>query len=157
MAFVGSPVSTPSDPAISSLSASLSGWTPTAASLSYFVISKRWESYLGHASLPLSASQKQELLITPGSDSSLFDQGLLEKVSSQVKEDLFISSSLSMAKLARSQMSGRGKSSSTSGAVSSSRVGASGYSSPLHYLWSGSASSGKRLASPSLGGGGERS
>ena len=76
----------PSDSAISSLSASLSGQTRTAASLSDFIISKCWESYLGLASLPLSALQKQELLITPGSDSSLFDQGLLEKVSGQVKE-----------------------------------------------------------------------
>ena len=101
-----------------------------AASLSDFVISKRRESFLGHASLPLSASQKRELLISTGSESDLFDQGLLEKVSGQVKEDLFISSSLSLVKLARLQSSGRGKHSSL-GAADSLSAGPSGYSSPL--------------------------
>ena len=129
----------------------------TAASLTDFLISKRREFYLGHASLPLSAAQKSDLLVTSGSDSTLFDQGLLEKVSSQVKEDSFISSSLSMANLARSQASSKGKSSSSSGAVGSSLAGSSGYSSPLDYPRSGSTSSGKRAASPSRGGGGKQS
>ena len=40
-------------------------------------------------SLLLSEPQKRELLVTPGSDTSLFDQSLLEKVSGQVKEDSF--------------------------------------------------------------------
>ena len=71
----------PSDSAISSLSASLRRQTRTAILLSDFIVSKRRESYLGHASLPLSASQKRELLISLGLESSLFDQGLLEKVS----------------------------------------------------------------------------
>ena len=95
----------PSDPllfdsGLSSLSASLSGQTRTAASLTDFLVSKRRESFLSHALLPLSAPQKCDLLVTPGSDSTFFDQGVLEKVSSQVKEDSFILSSLSMAKLA---------------------------------------------------------
>ena len=113
----------PSDPAlfdsaISSLSASVSGQTRTAAALSDFFVSKRQESFLGHASLPLSAAQKRELLNLPSSGSDLFDQSLLEKVSGQVKENSFISSSLSLAKLARLQLSGRGKYAS-SGAVCS--------------------------------------
>ena len=61
-----------------------------------------------------------------------------------------------MAKLACSQTY-KGKSSSSSGAAGSSRAGPSGYSSPLDYPRSGSTSSGKRLASPSQGGGGKRS
>ena len=145
------------DSAISSLSASLSGQTRTAASLTNFLVSKRRESYLSHASLPLSATQKSDLLVTPGSDTSPFKQGLLETVSSQVKDDSFISSSLSMAKLARSQASSKGKSSSSSGAAGSSFTGPLGYSFPLGYPRSGSASSGKCAASPSRGGGSKRS
>ena len=95
--------------------------------------------------------------MTSGSNFSLFDQGLLEKVSNQVKEDTFISSSLSKAKLARSQVSGKGKSSSPSGAVGVSHAEPSGYSSPLDYPRLGSASLGKRAASPIRGGGGKRS
>ena len=85
----------PSDPAffdsaISSLSWSISNQTQTVSALSDFLVSKQRESYLGHASLPLSAAQKRELLISPGSGSYLFDQDLLEKVSGQVKADSFI-------------------------------------------------------------------
>ena len=93
--------SSPSDPAlfdfaISSLSTLLSGQTRVAAALSdFFFISDCRESFLGHASLPLSVAQN-----SPGSGSDLFSQGLLEKVSGQVKEDSFILSSLS--KLPRS-------------------------------------------------------
>ena len=57
---------------------------------------------MAHVSLSLSAPQKQELLVAPGSDMSLFNQSLVGKVSGQVKEDAFISSSLSLAKLAKS-------------------------------------------------------
>ena len=152
----------PSDPAsfdsaISSVSASLLGQTRTAASLTDFLVSKRRESYLGHASLPLSAAQKSDLLVTPGSESTLFDQSLLKKVSSQVKKDFFILSSLSMAKLARSQASGKGKSSSSSGVTGFLRTGPLWYSSLLDYPQSGSASSGKCAASSSRGGSGKRS
>ena len=65
-------------------------------------MTKRHESYLAHVSLRLSALQKRELLATPGPVMSLFGQSLLEKVSCQVKEDSFISSSLSLAMLAKS-------------------------------------------------------
>ena len=93
----------PSDPAlfdktISSLAATLTTQMSLAAGLADFVLSKRRESCQAHMSLPLSVPQKQELLVTPGSDMSLFDQSLLEKVLGQVKEDSFISSSLSLAK-----------------------------------------------------------
>ena len=68
------------------------------------------------------------LLVTPGLESSLFNQSLLEKVSGQVKEDSLLSSSLSLAKLAKS--GGRGK---TSSSGSAQGVGSSCYSSPLDY------------------------
>ena len=68
----------------------------TEAAMSHFLISKCGESYLNQVSLPISSFQKCELLITP----SLFSQSLLEKVSCQVKEDSFISSTMSLAKLA---------------------------------------------------------
>ena len=116
--------------------------------MSHFLISKCGESYLNHVSLPISASQKCELLITP----SLFSQGLLEKVSCQVKEDSFISSTMSLAKLAWPRPLGRGKSSSSSG--SSHGAGSSGYTSPLDYGRTGpSSSSDKRSASPGRDGG----
>ena len=78
-----------------------------SSAMSHFLVSKHRESYLGHASLPLSTAQKRELLITLGSGTDLFDQHLIEKVSAPVKEDLFISCSLSLAKLAHSQLQGR--------------------------------------------------
>ena len=97
----------PPDPAlfntnISSVSASLSSQARSAAALADFLQSKRRESYVAHATLPLSQAQKRELLVSPGSASGLFDQSLLE-VSSHVKEDSFISSSLSMAKMVQSR------------------------------------------------------
>ena len=94
----------PSDPslfdsAISSISCCLSNRTQTAAALSDFLVLKRRESYLGHASVPLSTVQKRELLVTPGSSTVLPAQDLIEKLSGQVKEDSFISSSLSFPNL----------------------------------------------------------
>ena len=100
----------PPDPAlfntnISLISASLSSQARSAAALADFLQSKRRESYVAHATLPLSQAQK---LVSPGSASGLFEQGLLEKISSQVKEGSFISSSLSMAKMAQSRPFGGG-------------------------------------------------
>ena len=46
---------------------------------------------LVHATVPVSQVQKRELMVTPGSSAGLFDQSLLERVASQVKEDAFIS------------------------------------------------------------------
>ena len=75
--------------------------------------------------------------MSPGSDLFLFDQPLLEKVSSQMKEDSMILSSLSLSKLSKS--SGHSKS-----AQSSSQQ----YSSPLEYSRPGSSGYRKRSASP---------
>ena len=88
---------------------------------------------MAHAMLPFSQAQKRELLVSPGSASGFFNQCLLENVSSQVKEDSFIFSSLSMAKMAQSRQFGSGKSSSSSSgsAGASSQAGPSGYQSPL--------------------------
>ena len=136
----------------------LANQTETAAAMSDFIVSKRRESYLGHVSLPISASQKRELLVTPGSGESLFVQDLVGKVSGQVKDDSFISSTLSLAKLARSQSLGRGKSSSSSRTAGSSQgAGSSGYSSPLDYSRAGPSSLyGKHSSSPSRHGDGKR-
>ena len=118
---------------ISSISASLCSQARSAAAIADFLQSKRRESYVAHATLPFSQAQKRELLVSPGSASGLFEQGLLEKISSQVKEDSFISSSLSMAKMAQSRPFGGVKSSfsSSGSAGSSSQAGPSGYQSPL--------------------------
>ena len=86
------------------------------------------------------------LLVSPVSASDLFGQGILEKISSQVKEDSFISPSLSMAMMARSYTLGGGRSSSSSTADSSSQAGLSGFQSPLF----------QRSTSPGRGGGSKR-
>ena len=93
----------PSDPtlfntAISSVSAALSSQAHSTATVSTFMRSKRRESLLAHATVPVSQVQKRELTVAPGSSDGLFDQDLLEKVASQVKEDEFVSSSMSMVK-----------------------------------------------------------
>ena len=87
---------TPLDPAlfdktILSLSSTLPSQMSLAVGLADFVASKRRESYLAHVSLLLSAPQKRELIVTPGSETALFNQSLLKKVSGQVKEDSFVS------------------------------------------------------------------
>ena len=142
----------PSDPtlfntAISSVSAALSLQARSAAAVSSFLCSKRRESLLVHATVPVSQVQKRELMVTPGSSAGLFDQSLLERVASQVKEDAFISSSMSMAKLAQSGSSGEaGLASSSGSSRSSAGAGPSGYQSSRSFGQS---------ASPSRGGGGK--
>ena len=149
----------PSDPtlfdkAVSSISSTLALQTSMAVAMSDFIVSKHQESHLAHVSLPISASQKRDLSISPGSNSSLFDQSLLEKVSGQVKEGSFILSSLSLAKFAGAKLDGKSKSSSSSS--SSLAAGYSHYSSPLDYPHPGSSGFRKRFASPACGGGGKR-
>ena len=51
------------DKAISSISCTLASQTSLAAAMSDFVVSKHKESLLSHVSLPISASQKRELLL----------------------------------------------------------------------------------------------
>ena len=116
----------PSDPSlfdksISALSASFATQTSICEGLSDFVGAKRRESFLAHVSGPVSEPQKHELLTAAGLDPFLFDQPLLEKVSSQLKEDSLISVSASLSKMSKS---GHPKS-----AQSASRQ----YSSPLEY------------------------
>ena len=84
----------PSDPVlfdknISALSASFATKTLICAGLTDCVTAKRRESFLGHVSFPVSEPQKRELLVSPGAD-LLFDQPLLEKVSSQLKDYDFV-------------------------------------------------------------------
>ena len=133
----------PGDPAlfdknISTLSAALASQTALSAGLSDFITSKRRESYLAHTSCPVAESVKRDLLVAPGSDSRLFNQTLLEKVVSTVKEDSLISSTASLASISK--------------AVSRGRPGASGsgcYSSPLDFFRPGPSGYRKRSASPS--------
>ena len=87
-------------------------------------------------------------LVTPGTEPSLFDQSLLEKISGQVKEDSFITSSLPLAKLASAKSGGKGKPPS---AGSAQGAGSSRYSSPLDYSRPGPSGYGKRSASPARG------
>ena len=68
----------PSDPtlfntAISSVSAALSSQARLGAAVSSFLRSKRRESLLAHATVPVSQVQKRELMVTPGSSAGLFD------------------------------------------------------------------------------------
>ena len=148
----------PSDPTlfnttISSVSAALSSQARSVAAVSTFMRSKQRESLLAHATVPVSQVQKWERTVAPGSSDGLFDQDLLEKVASQVKEDAFVLSSMSMAKLAQSGSSGKtGRYAASGSAISASGSGSSGYQSSRSF----GESLGKRSASPAQGGGGKR-
>ena len=90
----------PADPTlfdknIATLSSSLASQTGLSAGVSEFVTSKRQESYLAHASCPIAESVRRDLLVALGTDSLLFNQPLLEKVVSTIKEDSLISSTAS--------------------------------------------------------------
>ena len=73
--------------AIASVSASLAFQARTAASGSAFLRFKRRESLLAHSKVPIPEPQKCVLIFTPGSDSGLFNEPLLDSVAAQVKED----------------------------------------------------------------------
>ena len=135
----------PSDPAlfdknISSLSAALVSQTMMAAGVTDFVSTKRSESYLVHAACPIAESVKRDLLVAPWTESFLFDQPLLEKVVSHMKEDSLISSIASLASLSKAAARGRSRSS-----------GSDRYSSPLDQPRSSSSGFRKRSASPVCG------
>ena len=85
-------------------------------------------------------SQKQELLVAPGTGSLLFNQPLLEKIVSQLKEDSLIASSVSLSNL--SKAAGHGRTGSSSG---------DRYTSPLDQSRPGSSGYSKRSASPTRG------
>ena len=84
--------------AIATVSASLAFQARTAASGSVFLRSKRRESLLAHSKVPILEPQKRTLIVSPGSDSGLFDEPLLDSVAAQVKEDSLVSSSLAVSK-----------------------------------------------------------
>ena len=135
----------PVDPAlfdknISALSAALDAQTTMAVGISDFITTKRRESYLAHASCPIAESVKRDLLVAPGSNSFLFNQPLLEKVVTSVKEDSIISSTASLASLLKAASRGR------SGASGSDR-----YSSPLDFSRPGPSGYRKWSASPARG------
>ena len=135
----------PADPnffnqSITALSASLALQTNLTSAMSGFVTAKRLESYLAHASCPVGDSVKWELLVAPGTESLLFNQPLLEKVVSNIKEDSLISSTASLASLSKAASRGH------SGASSSG-----GSSSPLNFSRPSTSGYGKRSAWPRRG------
>ena len=133
--------------AIASVSASLAFQARTADSGSAFLRSKHRESLLAHSKVPIPEPQKCVLIVTPGSDSDLFDEPLLDSVAAQVKEDSLVSSSLAVSK-ALSSRSG----SKALAASSSPLTGPSGYRPPRP-----AQRSGKRSASSSRFKGGKGS
>ena len=108
-----------------------------AAGVTDFVSAKRRESYLAHAACPIAESVKRDLLVAPGTESFLFDQPLLEKVVSHMKEDSLISSTASLASLSKAAARGRSQSSRSHR-----------YSSPLDQSRSSSSGFRKQSASP---------
>ena len=132
--------------AISSVSASLAFQVRTAASGSVFLRSKRQESLLAHSKVPIPEPQKRALIVTPGSDSGLFDEPLLDSVAAQVKEDSLVSSSLAVSKALSSRSGLKPMASS-----SSPLAGPSGYRPPRP-----AQRSGKHSASSSRSGGRKR-
>ena len=73
--------------------------------------------------------------MAPGTESLLFNQPLLEKVVSNIKEDSLISSTASLASLSKAASSGR----------------SGGSSSPLDFFRPSTSGYGKRSASPRRG------
>ena len=110
------------DQSITALSASLASQTSLTSAMSGFVTAKRRESYLAHVSCPVGDSVKRELLVALGTESLLFNQPLLEKVVSNIKEDSLISSTASLASLSKAALHGR-----------SGAPGSRGSSSPLDF------------------------
>ena len=132
--------------AIASVSASLAFQARTAASGSAFLLSKHRESLLAHSKVPIPEPQKRELIVTPGSDSGLFDEPLFDSVAAQVKEDSLVSSSLAVSKALSSLSDSKPLAASLS-----LLAGSSGYRPPRP-----AQRSGKRSASSSRSGGRKR-
>ena len=125
------------DQTITTLSASLASQTNLSSGISEFVTSKRRESYLAHTSCPVGESVKRELLVAPGTDNLLFNQPLLEKVVSTIKEDSLISSIASLASISKAASRGH-----------SGASGSGGYASPLDFSRPSTSGYRKRSASP---------
>ena len=134
----------PADPtlfnaALASASATLSLQARSCASGSSFIRAKRRDSLLAHTEIPVPETQRHSLTVSPGSESLLFDEEILNVIVSQVHQSSLISSNLAMS---RSLERGRGRSAS-SPLVGPSPVGASRSGRPWH----------KRPASASRSGG----
>ena len=84
--------------AIASVSASLASQDHSAASRSVFLHAKRRGSLLAHSKVPIPEPQKRALVVSPGSDSGLIEESLLDSVAHQVKENSLVSSSLVVSK-----------------------------------------------------------
>ena len=108
--------------------------------MSEFVTAKRRESYLAHTSCPVGESVKRELLVAPGTDNLLFNQPLLEKVVTNVKEDSLISSTASLASISKAASRGR-----------SGASGSGGFASPLDFSRPSTSGYRKGSASPTRG------
>ena len=89
------------------------------------VILKRRESLLAHLKVLIPEPQKHALIVTPGSDSGLFSETLLDSVAAQVKEDSLVSSSLAVSKALSSRSGSKPLASSPS-----PLAGPSGYRPP---------------------------
>ena len=79
--------------------------------------------------------------MAPGTDNLLFNQSLLEKVVSNIKEDSLISSTASLASISKAASRGR-----------SGALGSGGSSFPLDFSRPSTSGYRKRLASPTRGG-----
>ena len=90
-----------------------------------FLRSKHRESLLAHSKVPIPEPQKLALIVTPGSDSGLLSELLLDSVAAQVKEDSLVSSSLAVSKALSSRSGSKPLASS-----SSPLAGPSGYRPP---------------------------
>ena len=106
--------------ALASASATLSQQARTSASGSAFLRSKRRESLLSHTSIPVPEAQRRALTVAPCSESSLFNEEILSVVVAQVQQSSLILSNLAVS---RSLGRGRGRSSSSSPLMGSSRSG----------------------------------
>ena len=112
----------PADPtlfnaALASASATLSQTARSSAAGSTFVRDKRRDSLLAHTEIPVPETQRRALMVSPGSESLLFDEEILGVVVSQVQQSSLISSNLAMS---RSLERGRGRSTSSPLAAPSS-------------------------------------
>ena len=105
----------PADPtlfnsALASASATLSQQARSSASGSTFIRAKRRDSLLAHTEIPVPETQRRALMVSPGSESFLFDEEILGVIVSQVQQSSLISSNLAVS---RSLGRGRGRSASS--------------------------------------------
>ena len=127
--------------ALASASATLSQQARSSASGSAFIRAKRRDSLLAHTLVPVPETQRHALMVSPGSESLLFNEEILGVVVSQVQQSSLISSNLAVS---RSLGRGRGHSSS-SPLVDPSAAGSSRSASSSRYggrkrFWGGKGS-----------------